>query len=146
MKSAVHQEFMTACVECGMKATHQRLEIYRVLASMVDHPDAQTIYKQVKKSIPTISLDTVYRNLKLMSSNGLISIVGSTPENLRFDANMAHHHHFICKTCGLIRDFQAQSLESIPLPEEACLFGIGHTVHIEVRGICAACQKKKHKD
>ncbi|OQW91986.1 MAG: hypothetical protein BWK78_03040 [Thiotrichaceae bacterium IS1] len=30
-----------------MKATHQRLEIYRELASTEEHPDVETIYQGV---------------------------------------------------------------------------------------------------
>jgi Fe2+ or Zn2+ uptake regulation protein len=69
--------FLAACREHGIKATHQRIEIVRELASTEDHPDAESIYERVQERIPTISLDTVYRTLRLLEDNDIISRVGS---------------------------------------------------------------------
>ena len=95
-------EFAEACGRLGLKLTNQRAEIYRELAASSGHPDAETIWRELRKRIPSISQDTVYRNLKLLSEQGLISVVGMSYERLRFDANMQNHHHFVCTQCGLI--------------------------------------------
>lgn len=139
------ETFKQACVERGVKVTHQRLEIYRALASSVTHPDAETIYRIVRKRIPTISHDTVYRNLKLLSDYGLIAVAGTSNERLRFDANMERHHHFVCVQCGLIRDFCSEQLESIHCPREAHAFGEPVSLHIEVKGVCTKCGSHKKK-
>lgn len=139
------EAFKQACVERGVKVTHQRLEIYRALASSVTHPDAETIYRIVRKRIPTISHDTVYRNLKLLSDYGLIAVAGTSNERLRFDANMERHHHFVCVQCGLIRDFCSEQLESIHCPREAHAFGEPVSLHIEVKGVCTKCGSHKKK-
>jgi Fur family transcriptional regulator, peroxide stress response regulator len=131
--------FMEACASRGVKLTHQRLEIYRELASTEAHPDADTIWCRVRERVPTISRDTVYRNLKLLAEHGLISIVGMSHERLRFDANMGAHHHFVCVRCGLIRDFTAERLEKTGFPTEAEAFGYPVSLHFEVKGICTAC-------
>jgi len=132
--------FMEACAARGVKVTHQRLEIYRDLASTQEHPDAEAIWSRVRKRIPTISRDTVYRNLKMLAEQGLISIVGMSHERLRFDANMKEHHHFVCVRCGLIRDFSSQHLEDVQFPVEAEAFGSPLSLHLEVKGVCGACQ------
>lgn len=129
-----------ACVDLGVKVTHQRLEIYRELASTEEHPDADTMHRRVRERIPTISRDTVYRNLKMLAEHGLISVVGMSNERLRFDANMGLHHHFICVRCGLIHDFCSQQLESIECPEEAEAFGEAVSLHVEVKGVCTKCR------
>lgn len=134
--------FRECCVERNVKVTHQRLEIYRVLASSEEHPDAETIQGRVRKRIPTISPDTVYRNLKLLAEHGLVSIVGMSHERLRFDANMASHHHFVCLKCGKIRDFYSRRLDGLKTPEEACVFGEAVSVHVEVKGVCNGCRDK----
>ncbi len=131
--------FKAACVERGVKLTHQRLEIYRALASTEKHPDVETVHRQVKRRVPTISLDTVYRNLKLLAQHGLVSVVGVSPERLRFDANMRPHHHFSCERCGLIRDFYAAPFDGLEVPLEALAFGEASTIQIEVRGVCRDC-------
>lgn len=132
--------FREACADRGMKATHQRLEIFRELASTEEHPDADTVHRGVRERIPTISRDTVYRNLKMLAEHGLISIVGMSHERLRFDANMGQHHHFVCVKCGQIRDFCSHDLEGVEFPEEAVVFGEPLSLHLEVKGVCAACQ------
>ena len=132
--------FRQACAERGVKVTHQRLEIYRELASTKEHPDADTIHRRVRERIPTISRDTVYRNLKMLAEHGLISIVGMSHERLRFDANMGLHHHFVCVRCGMIRDFCSQNLEGIECPEEAEAFGEPLSLHFEVKGVCTKCR------
>jgi Fur family peroxide stress response transcriptional regulator len=133
-------DFREACERQGLKATHQRLEIYRELASTEEHPDVETIYQGVTKRIPSISRDTVYRNLNLLAEHGLISIVGMSHERLRFDANMLHHHHFVCVKCGRIQDFYSPNLDAIKMPKEAKAFGTPVSLHVEVKGVCAICQ------
>ena len=131
---------MEACATRGVKVTHQRLEIYRELASTEEHPNADTIYHRVRGRIPTISRDTVYRNLKMLAEHGLVSIVGMSHEPLRFDANMDFHHHFVCVQCGLIRDFCSQDLDNIAFPQEVEAFGEPVSVHLEVKGVCSTCR------
>ena len=87
-----------------------------------------------------ISLDTVYRTLKLLESKGVISRVGSMQERSRFDANTAHHHHFICTECGMIGDFYSDALDRIQVPHEAAGMGSVDEVCVELRGRCRRCQ------
>jgi len=138
--------FRAACACRGVKVTHQRLEIYRELASTEEHPDADTIHGRVRERIPTISRDTVYRNLKMLVDHGLISVVGKSHERLRFDANMGLHHHFVCVQCGLIRDFCSGHLIGVDVPAEAETFGAPLSVHLEVKGVCKSCQGLKSQN
>ena len=133
--------FREACERLGMKVTHQRMEIFRVVVSTEEHPDVVSIHRRVKKKIPTISLDTVYRNLKLLAEHGLISIVGMSQESVRFDGNMHYHHHFTCMKCGTIRDFSSEGIDDLEIPDAAKAFGAPLSLHLEVKGICARCQR-----
>jgi Fur family transcriptional regulator, peroxide stress response regulator len=45
--------------EAGVKLTHQRMEIFRKVAISEEHPDAEKIYRSVRKRLPSISRDTV---------------------------------------------------------------------------------------
>ena len=132
--------FRTECERLGLKLTHQRLEIYREMASTEEHPDADTVHRRVRKRIPVVSKDTVYRNLKLLAEHGLISIVGLSHDRLRFDANREPHHHFVCVRCGRIQDFCSPCLASIQMPQEAKTYGNPVSLHLEVKGVCVSCQ------
>jgi Fur family peroxide stress response transcriptional regulator len=131
--------FLAQCARAGIKATHQRREIYRELARTEEHPDAETIHKRVKRRIPAISLDTVYRNLRTLEEHSIIRRVGATGYRARFDAKLAPHHHFVCTRCGLIRDFHDSRLEGLQPPEQVLALGKVSSLHIEVRGVCTNC-------
>jgi Fur family peroxide stress response transcriptional regulator len=127
----------------GVKATHQRREIYRELVRTNEHPDAETIYARVRKRIPVISLDTVYRTLRLLERKGLISRVGSLGGKTRFDANTDRHHHFVCTECGFIGDIYKEEWNDFQPPSDVMAMGKVNSVHIELRGLCKACQRKR---
>ena len=55
-----------------MKYSRQRESIKENLMNRYDHPTAETVYLDVKKDYPNISLGTVYRNLSLLSEIGEI--------------------------------------------------------------------------
>jgi len=135
--------FPNVCRRYGVKATHQRSEIYRELAGTKEHPDAETIYKRVRERIPAISLDTVYRTLRLLEKKGLISRVGSLGERTRFDADMDRHHHFVCTECGFIGDIYNEEWNDVRAPSDVRTMGIVNSTHVEVRGLCKACQRKR---
>jgi Fur family transcriptional regulator, peroxide stress response regulator len=133
------ERFRNACRDAGLKITHQRLEIFRELAKTGEHPDAETLYKAVSRRMPTVSLDTVYRTLWLLIDLGVIVPLGHSQERMRFDANMASHHHFVCRRCGLTRDIAEQEDLRARVPKEANELGRVERAVIEFRGLCARC-------
>ena len=140
------QHFEKVCRDEGVKLTHQRIEIFREVAQTEDHPDAEQIFRRVRKRMPTVSLDTVYRTLLLLHDLGLVVTLGSSRGRTRFDANLDNHHHFVCARCGFTRDFSSQSLEGLRLPDSVGTFGKVESTHIEVKGICLNCMKKNTAD
>jgi Fur family transcriptional regulator, peroxide stress response regulator len=136
--------FSEACRHYGVKATHQRTEIYRELARTNEHPDAETIYARVRRRIPAISLDTVYRTLRLLERKRMISRVGTLGERTRFDANTDRHHHFVCTECGFMGDIYNEEWNNFRAPNDVMAMGKVNSVHVEFRGLCKACQKKQH--
>jgi Fur family peroxide stress response transcriptional regulator len=135
--------FEQACRSAGVKLTHQRMEIFREVAQNGDHPDAETVYRGVRKRIPTMSLDTVYRALWLLNDLGLIAKLGPLRERARFDANLDRHHHFVCRRCGLIRDFYSDAFDELRLPQSIRTVGSVETMHVEARGVCRKCATKE---
>ena len=132
--------FIQKCREAGLLATHQRTEILREMAATAEHPDAETIYNRVRRRIPTISLDTVYRTLRLLEDKGVISRVGFIRDRARFDANTDRHHHFVCQECGLVRDFYSETLDEFTPPSEVSDMGEVDRVYVELRGHCRRCR------
>ena len=137
------KQFKKASKESGIKITHQRLEIFREVVARLDHPDAEAVFRAVQKRMPTVSLDTVYRTLWLLNDLGLITTLGPRRESVCFDANLEHHHHYVCVRCGLTRDFESAELNTLEVPETVNEFGSAVAMHVEVRGVCDRCSKEQ---
>jgi Fur family peroxide stress response transcriptional regulator len=132
--------------DAGLRLTHQRLEIVRVIAADRTHPDVETVYEAVRKRVPTISLDTVYRTLATLTDRGLITRVQFMPGLARYDANQAQHHHFVCTRCGLVRDVEDRDLDALRATAEVTRIGRPESVTVQFRGVCAACQREEHHE
>jgi len=140
------QQFKDACRRASIKLTHQRLVIFEAVARATDHPDAEAVYREVRKQIPTVSLDTVYRTLWTLHDLGLVTTVGLPRERLRFDGNMAPHHHFVCMRCGATEDFYHDPFDRLALPDDVRTLGQVQRVQVEVRGICQRCAQQDSPD
>jgi Fur family peroxide stress response transcriptional regulator len=127
----------------GLRLTHQRLEVVREIAQTDQHPDVESVYRGVRARVPTISLDTVYRTLATLADLGLVTRVAATLGPTRYDANVAHHHHFVCTRCGLIRDVVDEQLDAVMAPHSASAFGTVESVEVQLRGVCIKCQRKE---
>ena len=139
------ERFEEVCRSSGMKLTHQRMEIFREVAQTGDHPDAEKVCQGVRKRMPTMSLDTVYRTLWLLKGLGLITTLGPPRERTRFDANLSHHHHFVCIQCGLTQDFYSDAFDELRPPDSVKAFRRVETTQVEVKGVCLQCNAKKKK-
>lgn len=137
------ERFRDTCRKAGVKLTQQRLEIFREVASTLDHPDAEEVYRGVRDRVPTVSLDTVYRTLWMLHDLGLVSTLGPRGGSMRFDANGNPHHHYVCVRCGLVRDFESPALSDLEIPRGVGAFGSVLAARVEVRGLCRKCAKTR---
>ena len=98
------------------------------------------MYATLKHEIPDLSLGTVYRNIALFKEQGLIISLGSVNGVERYDGNIDPHVHFVCNSCGCIRD-----LHALHVPEElnaAASREAGAVVdhcHLTFHGRCHDC-------
>lgn len=131
--------FTDACRKAGLKLTHQRLEIYRELASATDHPSAEDLYRRIKDRLPTVSLDTVYRTLDTFEQHGLVIKVPVIKGPARYDAGMHVHHHCICGRCRKIVDMDWHDVDVVALPPESQEWGKVTNRFVQLYGVCARC-------
>lgn len=129
----------------GLRLTHQRLEIYRELTAACDHPSAETLHQRLRKRIPTLSLDTVYRTLATLAEQGLINRVETLESQARFEATSHRHHHLICRKCGKIADFQWPDIDSAALPQGLEDWGRIDLKNVVAHGICRNCLEGREK-
>lgn len=129
----------------GLRLTHQRLEVAREVARSEAHPDTETVYQRVRTRVPTISLDTVYRTLAALEELGLVARVDATAGPKRYDANLRHHHHFVCGRCGLIRDVYHPPFDALEAPDLADGLGKVESVRVQLRGVCKTCEQSEKR-
>lgn len=132
-------ELRQVCKKYGIKVTPQRIEIFLEVVRSNNHPTAEHVFESVRKKLPTISLDTVYRTLSTLADCGLVAKVYIIQERTRFDPNVAPHHHLVCVRCKAIADFQWPELDEAALPQCAETWGQVHAKHLQVLGICEQC-------
>lgn len=99
------KEIATLFKEKGIKATAQRIAVYKYLYENRTHPDVETVYNSLAKENPSFSKTTVYNCLQTLAKHGLIIPVVIESEKIRYDANTLFHAHFKCRCCGGIFDF-----------------------------------------
>ena len=122
-----------------LKYSRQRESIKNFLMTRTDHPTAETVYENLRKEYPKISLGTVYRNLSLLTEIGEIQTISTGVGPDRFDGKTEPHYHFICKHCGRVMDLNMQGMEHINLLAQHEFSGTieGHTVFFY--GGCEEC-------
>jgi Fur family peroxide stress response transcriptional regulator len=135
------EHFKSKAHQAGIKLTHQRLEIMREIASRLDHPDAESIYDEIRQRIPGVSLDTVNRTLWILYDLNLIATYGQPRESVHFDPNPAPHHHYICVRCGIIRDLAAPEFDEFALASLAPVYGSVLAFRVELSGLCEGCSR-----
>lgn len=135
------EEFKQLCRARHLRITGQRLEIFRTVAQSKAHPSAEAVFSAVRKKLPNISLDTVYRTLSSMEESGVVFRVGMDSK-ARFDADWTPHYHFVCMNCGEVYDvFPQPGGCGVQTPSNLNEFGEVKHVNLQFRGICNRCLK-----
>ncbi len=125
------------------KRSKQRDAIIAFLMTRKDHPTADTIYMNIKKQFPNISLGTVYRNLALLSERGDILKLSYDNGADRYDASIEPHYHFICKECGEVIDIEMESFDQEVIEKANQYFPGKITESVTYfRGTCEKCLRK----
>ncbi|WP_265332426.1 Fur family transcriptional regulator [Zhaonella formicivorans] len=122
--------------------TKQKKVILDVLKNTDTHPTADWIYEKARKTLPDISLGTVYRNLHVLKELGEISELNYGSSYSRYDGNPAAHYHFVCEACGKVLDVDLPVQTKLN-DEVASQMGLKVTHHrLEFYGLCDECQTK----
>lgn len=125
-----------------MKFSKQRELILNYVLNSCEHPTADTIYMELKKDNPDLSLGTVYRNLTKLSEMGAIKKISLSGQVDKFDKNLQQHAHLVCDNCGCITDIYINKIDEI-LEDVSKEGNINiKNYNISFNGICEKCNKK----
>ena len=138
-----HKKFRELAAKHGLAVTHQRQVVYEAVIASNGHHPPETIYAAVRRRIPSISLATVYNNLRLFIACGLLREVTPHSSTLRVDGNLEPHHHLVCSRCKSVYDIEGDFLDLKRLSRQLPAgFDLTEPL-IEVFGLCRRCSAKK---
>ena len=125
----------------GVKITPQRQEIIKVFLESQDlHLSAEEVHGRITVKFPSMSLDTVYRNLSMLQKLGILTELNFGDRKSLFEINNSqHHHHLVCTKCG-----GSQEIEFCPLDflDKQHIKNFKVQKHsFEIFGICANCMQ-----
>jgi Fur family peroxide stress response transcriptional regulator len=97
----------------GLRVTPQRIAILETIYQLDNHPTADQIIEEVRKSHPNLAPGTVYKVLDAFVANRIIKRVSTDEGVMRYDGIVGHHHHLYSTEDGEIRDYVDEELDEL---------------------------------
>ena len=123
-----------------LRLTAQRRVIAEALSGEHVHLTADEILQRARRSLPELSVATVYNTLNELVALGELRVVETGRGRVRYDPNADRpHDHLICLGCGEIHDVHAHGDVRLPRSQQ-----FGHRIvgrETVFRGYCARCRK-----
>jgi len=127
--------------DLNLRLTRQRQVILDELKRADSHFTADEVFERVRRTVPRVSLGTVYRNLEILYSHGLINKLETAGHQKLFEANTNDHHHVRCEKCGEIFDIPTKAvnfdIQTIKAGKDFEITGY----RLELLGLCAQCKQ-----
>lgn len=124
------------------RITPQRIAVLKALLGNPNHPSVEHIYDQLKKDYPTMSLATVYKQVRQLKELGEVLELGFPDDDNRYDGMKPYPHvHLICQKCRKIMDIEYVRMDGI---QDTVLQKTGYrwiSNRIDIYGLCPDCQK-----
>ncbi len=127
-------DYISLLKQNDLKATIQRTNILKSI-NRAGHINIDDIYDDLKKSYPTLSLATIYKNIILMLEQNVIIEVPINGKKSKYELKKDEHIHLICKSCGNIEDRELDSYCNIDIENFQIV-----SKQINLYGLCKNCQ------
>lgn len=123
----------------GLRSTRQRVATLESLEGM-PHATAEELLYEVRLTLPTITIQSIYTVLQSLVDVGLIRKLEFGPTAARFEIQRPdNHHHVHCCHCGRIEDVPCQH-GSAPCMTPATTHGmVIDTTDVVYHGTCTQC-------
>ncbi len=126
-----------------LPVTAQRLAVLRAV-SLHPHATADELTASACGELGTISRQSVYNVLNVLTDKGIIRRIQPADSPARYEDRIGdNHHHLVCRSCGRTEDV------CCAVGEAPCLTAKSHhgfkidEAEVIYWGTCPACQKKK---
>ncbi len=114
--------------------------IERILVDL-GHASNAELLTHLRTVFPALTATTVHRASARLAERGAIGIAPAGLDGaMRYDHNTAPHDHFMCSSCGILRDTHIK--DSIKPILEKAIDGCSISGQLTVTGLCRACTRK----
>ena len=122
--------------------TWQREAVREALSESEAFVSAQALHTNLRAGGSSIGLATVYRALADLATEGEADSLQQEGESLyRACTPGTHHHHLICRNCGLTVEIEADAVEQWAR-QVAAEHGFTQPNHVvDVFGLCENCSR-----
>ena len=124
-----------------VRTTRQRAAVAAVFDTLEGFHSAQEVHARLRTSGDTVGLSTVYRAVQALADDGeLDSIRTDSGEALYRRCSTQHHHHLVCRACGLTVEVAGPAVEQWAdrIADDHGFVDVSHT--LEIFGTCASCR------
>ena len=123
------------------RQTQNCKDIEQALARL-GHASNTELLQVLRKTNPSLSATTVHRATSRLASRGVIAIAPPHIDgSMRYDAHTQPHDHFMCNSCGILRDTDIKD-RVIPILESSmtdCVI----SGRLTISGQCKKCINKE---
>lgn len=126
----------------GARPTRQRKAVAAALDEVEVFSSAQEIHALLRQRGEDVGLTTVYRTLQALADAGEVDVL-RTPEgeSVYRQCSTGHHHHLVCRSCGLTVEIEGPTVESWA-DRTAAQHGFAQVEHtLEIFGTCGDCAR-----
>jgi Fur family ferric uptake transcriptional regulator len=102
------------CAAKGIRMTEQRKVIANIIGTATDHPSVEEVYARANKIDKRISIATVYRTVKLLEEEHIITRHEFGGNKARYEEHgESHHDHLIDIRSGKVIEFVSIEIEKL---------------------------------
>ena len=122
------------------RLSRQRSAVLTLLGELDGFRSAQDLHALLRERGDSVGLATVYRSLQALVDDGLLDVLRSPEGEASYRrCSPSHHHHLVCRSCGLTVEVAAPPVERWTA-RIAAEHGFADVQHdLEVFGTCADC-------
>lgn len=136
------EKAIQALKEKNIRLTPQRHELINILSKGNKHWTVEDLYQLLNESMPSVSITTVYNNIKLFCEIGLVKEIQFGESLSKYEWKKEDHYHIVCSNCGEMVDVWYPALKEVELfAQSISKFNIS-SHNLQFYGTCRNCEQK----
>jgi len=136
------ENFLTQLQNQGYRITRVRRWLVEFFHSFDSPVSVLDVLARLKSGRIAADKTTLYRELAFLTDRGLTQEVKLPDGTIAYESKLGHHHHVVCKNCGVVAHIENESLEDDLAQAESQLKvkGFRDVEHeLGFVGLCAEC-------